>query len=365
MWKRIARSSFLFIIIFLVLIPGVYFYSSRSPGFHCQEARAKVEIKSWCFAVYSDNRGGNKLHREVLKSLKKINPDIILNGGDIFYKWEKYGSIDAFKKDIEQTWGKDGVKTFWNRFYPCVGGHDETYFGGKEGDNEAGKKLLEAFDIKVGNKGVISMSKWGDYYFSHKGVNFIILYRSDVWPFKKGQADWFEERLKLIRKRSPKAGIVVYAHDGGWFNPHITDGEQFSPKHSKYTFRNGIKDEKARLEDQVARHRIHQLMIDPKYKVDLALGADFHDYYVAGAGTLLKLRTGSPGYGEAFFLKVDVRKEGFLIQAKCPDGKNLFNKVPQGKDRKYHPWEYRDVFPDEFPSIIFKPYGGKFELPKG
>jgi len=254
----------------------------------------------WSFVVYSDNRGSNPFHRTVLKSIAEMKPNLILNLGDLVFRTEKYGTLDSFKQDVEDNWGD--FESFNKIFYPTIGGHEERYYNqqeyppyGKEPDNEAGKRLYEELSLK--ERVAAYNGEYGDYYFKHKGVHFIIMYLSDEWKVKDGQVKWLEKILKKIKIGEP---IVACGHDGGWFLP----SKDKNSNHEK--IRNLLR----------------------KHRVEIELAADFHDYYVNIDGTILQIRSGSVGWGHAVFIKFDVTDEGFEVTTFKPDGITPFTGKP-------------------------------------
>ena len=259
----------------------------------------------WSFVVYSDNRGSNPFHRAVLKSIARVKPDLILNLGDLIFRAEKYGTLDRFKKDVEDNWGD--FESFNKIFYPTIGGHEERYYNqqkyppyGKEADNEAGKKLYEELGLKA--RATAYNEKHGDYYFKHKGVHFIMMYRSDEWQVKDGQVKWLGKILPKIKIGEP---IVACGHDGDWFLPS---------------------------KDKSANHeKIRQLLRE--HKVEIELAADFHDYYANADGTILQMRSGSAGWGHAIFIQFDVTAAGFEVTAFKPDGLTPFTGNPGMRPR--------------------------------
>jgi len=267
----------------------------------CKNNLSAKQRGGWSFVVYSDNRGSNFVHRKVLKSIAKVKPDLILNLGDLVFRGEKYGTLGRFKKDVEDNWGD--FESFNNIFYPTIGGHEERYYNqreyppyGKEPGNEAGQKLYEELGLE---KRVAEYNKkYGDYYFKHKNVHFIMMYRSDEWKVKDGQVKWLKETLKNIKIGEP---IVACGHAGGWFLPS--------------------KDKNSNHE------KIRKLL--RKHKVEIELAADWHDYYANADGTILQMRSGSAGWGHAIFIQFDVTGEGFNVTAFKPDGVTPFTGKPE------------------------------------
>ena len=60
-----------------------------------------------------------------------------------------------------------------------------------------------------------------------------------------------------------------------------------------------------------------------RYKVDLALAGDYHDYYADADGPTLKVRCGSIGHGVALFLDVLVHPDGMQVTARTVRGAAL------------------------------------------
>ena len=200
---------------FKIILPVLITFLLLSPMQNCCFAADDKGLEKWSFVVYSDNRGSNPTHREVLASIAKIKPDLILNLGDLVFWDEKYGTLESFKKDVEETWGD--FDSFNRIFYPTIGGHEERYYNksvyppyGKEPDNQAGQKLYRDLEIK---KRVAKFNEqYGDYYFKHKNVHFIMMYRSDEWKVQDQQVEWLTDVLNSIKDNDP---IVVAGHAVG------------------------------------------------------------------------------------------------------------------------------------------------------
>ena len=263
------------------------------------------EVK-WSFVVYSDNRGSNPTHRAVLSSIAKIKPEVILNLGDIVFRLEDYGTMTSFKKDVEECYGN--FDDFVKIFYPSIGGHEERYYnqkehppGGMEPDNKAGRKFYD----EVGLKERVEKfnEEYGDYYFSHKNVHFIMLYRSDEWEFRDGQVNWLKGILKKIDGKGP---IIITGHAGGWFYP-------------------------------LAASQREILKLLAEYNVDIALAADWHDYYAFAHGNMMMFRSGSAGWGDGIFIRFDVTDKGFIIKTFEPDGVTPFTKRKNADGDIIHP----------------------------
>lgn len=279
---------------------------SLSALFSCADAENTGEVK-WSFVVYSDNRGSNTSHRKLLTTIAGLNPDIIIGLGDIIFHPEDYGTVASFRKDIEKCYGS--FDDYLKKFYPSIGGHEERYYnwskyppGGKEPDNEAGRKFYD--EVKLRERVTEFNDEYGDYYFSHKGVHFIMLYRSDEWEFKDGQVSWLKSILKKIDGQGP---IIVTGHGGMWFYP-------FSGNQKK----------------------IVNLLRE--YNVDVALAADVHDYFADNYENMIMFRSGAVGRGDDLFMRFDVTHEGFIIKALEPDGVTLFTKRKDANGNVMHPY---------------------------
>ena len=260
----------------------------------------------WSFVVYSDNRGSNPTHRAVLRSIAKIKPDVILNLGDIVFRSNDYGTMDSFRKDVEESYGK--FDDFLRIFYPSIGGHEERYYNqtkyppmGKEPDNEAGRKFYDTVNLK--ERVAEFNHEYGDYYFSHKGLHFIMLYRSDEWEFRDGQISW----LKNILEKIGDAPVIVAGHAGLWFYPISTNQKEI-------------------------------LKLMREHEVEMALAADIHDYYANGIGSMMMFRSGSAGWGDKIFMRFDVTDKGFIIRTFEPDGETLFTKRKDAEGNIMHPY---------------------------
>ena len=273
-------------------------------GCHAGEEIAGEKIL-WSFVVYSDNRGSNPTHRAVLVSMAKIQPDLILNLGDLVFRASEFGTLNRFKKDVRASWGD--FDSFNRIFYPAIGGHEERYYNqntyppsGKEPDNSAGQQLYHDLGLK---KRVAKFNEeYGDYYFMHQNIHFIVMYRSDEWKVKDGQVAWLEQILEMIPDGE---SIIAAGHDGDWFMPKKKDKNH---------------------------EEVRKLL--KEYHVEIELAADFHDYYVNTDGTILQMRSGSAGWGDGIFIRFDVINTGFIITAFEPDGVTPF----RGRPSMHHSW---------------------------
>ena len=290
--KLLLSNKLLFLLSFFLL----FLFLSYS--------KAEDTIK-WSFVAYSDNNGSNPSHREILTSIAKAKPEIILHLGDAVDISKEYGFMTSFKKDVEECYGN--FDDFVKIFYLAIGGHEERYCNylqyppyGKEPDNAAGKKFYDEINLK--DRVTDFNDEYGDYYFRHKNVHFVILYRSDEWQFQKGQVKWLKGILERIKGKGP---IVVAGHSGGWF----------------YPIENNQKE-------------IFKLL--KKYNVDIILAADWHDYFADVYGNTMRFRSGSAGWGDAAFIKFSVTDREFIIIALNPDGSTLFGEGLDIKDQ--HPY---------------------------
>ena len=286
----------------VTILPALSLFALLS----CAEVEDMDDVK-WSFVVYSDNRGSNPTHRAVLTSIAEIKPDIILNLGDIVFRSEDYGTMASFRKDVEECYGN--FDDFLKIFYPSIGGHEERYYNqtqypptGREPDNEAGRKLYD--EVRLGERVTEFNDEYGDYYFSHKGVHFIMLYRSDEWEFQDGQVSWLRKILEKVNGDGP---AIVTGHGGMWFYP--ISGNQ---------------------------REIVKLLRE--CNVDIALAADIHDYYADAYDNMLMFRSGSAGWGDGIFIRFDVTDKGFIIKAFEPDGITLFTRRKDADGNVMHPY---------------------------
>lgn len=296
------RKSWFLICILIFLL----FALSLSATLFASDAEDIGDVK-WSFVVYSDNRGSNATHRAVLTSIAKVKPDIILNLGDVVFRSEDYGTMASFRKDVEECYGN--FDDFLRIFYPAIGGHEERYYNqtkypphGREPDNEAGRKLYD--EVRLKERVAEFNDEYGDYYFSHKNLHFIILYRSDEWEFRDGQVNWLKSILEKIGGKGP---VIVAGHAGVWFYP-------------------------------LSANQIKIINLLKEHNVDIALAADWHDYYADAVGNMMMFRSGSAGWGDGIFIGFDVTDKGFIIRAFEPDGVTLFTKRKDADGQVIHPY---------------------------
>jgi len=299
MYPEKSQLSNKLTILMMILVIACLFLS-------CSRGETTDNNAKWSFVVYSDNRGSNKIHREVLASIAKVNPEIIINLGDAVYISKEYGTMAHFRKDVEECYGN--FDNFIKIFYPSIGGHEERYYNqseyppnGKEPDNKAGRKFYDEVNLK---SRVISFNEeFGDYYFKHRKLHFIIMYRTDEWEFQEGQVKWLKSTLDKIKGSGP---IIVAGHAGGWFYPNSDRQKE-----------------------------IYQLL--KKYNVDIALAADWHDYYANADDNMMRFRSGSAGWGDPVFIRFDVTNKGFIIRSFNSDGVTFFGKW-ENKGDQYPYW---------------------------
>ena len=65
-----------------------------------------------------------------------------------------------------------------------------------------------------------------------------------------------------------------------------------------------------------------------EHNVDVELAADYHDYYADTDGNILRMRSGSAGWGDALFIQFDVTDKNFIVTTFEPDGVTLFTGRP-------------------------------------
>lgn len=119
-----------------------------------------------------------------------------------------------------------------------------------------------------------------------------MMYRSDEWKVKGQQVKWLKKVLNSIKDDDP---IVVTGHAGGWFLSNAED----------------------------ANHEAVRKLLR-EHNVDIELAADWHDYYADTDGNILRMRSGSAGWGDALFIQFDVTDKNFTVTAFEPDGVTLF-----------------------------------------
>ncbi len=107
------------------------------------------------FAVYGDNRSGYstesaEVHKKIIQKLKALQPQLIINTGDLVYRGEESEDWDAFFKESGDLFKKI-------KFYPAIGNHDVS------------KDNIFRQHFPFNEEGV-------NYYnFQHQGAQFIIL----------------------------------------------------------------------------------------------------------------------------------------------------------------------------------------------
>jgi len=308
--------------------------------FGCSKAEPDKPLK---VGVLADNRGGNPSHRAVLQAMKKDGVEVIINLGDIVHP-DKGCHWPDFIADMQTVYGNklDEVSA---RYFLTVGGWEEQYVNrhqkkkdpkiekkdwnykgkhhwpGYEPDNKSGQQFYKdyfKYKERAGkmNSLILDYDSFGDYYAKYKNFHILSLYFTDEWDEdgkfwpgdnpeerKKGQkkqVEWLENHLKNIRKNYPDAVIAVIGHDRHWVDK----------------------------KDDSFKGRLCALL--KKYKVELALCGDAHEYKHYPDPTTLKfMATASLTKGKGGYFLITIDGKNLKVENCNDDGVVLdtFEKI--------------------------------------
>jgi hypothetical protein len=271
--------------------------------------------------IYAGNRGGNKVHRAILKQAKKLRPRFFVADGDLLkYDYHFNGTPEAVLEDYRIVFGTaQHPLTDWPQgpgpaLLTVPGGMDEEFFvdpgqaedadrfrGRRnvfEGTNELGVQLYDAFyldDMRLRVQSLPEMSKplpmspYGDYLLisgsgPRRECAMLGIYRTDRWCFRKDQIDWIDSTLAEFRAISPTLPLIVVASDWTWFLPDtVDDGHIDGQRHS---IREGSP-----KSDAAQKQRLFAVL--KKYSTDVAIAAGHHAYWADTTGTLLRVNCGA------------------------------------------------------------------------
>lgn len=148
------------------------------------------------FAVYGDMRGGHDVHAEIVASIVRDAPALVVVTGDLVLRGTDEG-------DWQRFFGVAADLLARVPYYPVAGNHDL----GRTGDEQ--RRVGEIFALPPGPT---TRPAWGHWYsFEVAGVHFVML---DSNAYEHGaQREWLAEDLASARRRGVRA-IFAAAHDG-------------------------------------------------------------------------------------------------------------------------------------------------------
>lgn len=271
--------------------------------------------------IYGDNRGSSRVHRDILRQAKALEPRLFVINGDVLkYDYGATGTPEAVLDDYREVFAAaENRLTLWPAapgpvVFTAVGGHDEQFFldpdvaamadtmpGGRtayEGTNQLGVQLYEAFSLDQMRLRVqplpeierpLPMSPYGDYLLivgsgPRRDCALLFLYRSDRWAFRPDQIAWVDSVLTVLRRQSPQLPLIAVAHDWTWFFPDTLDDGSADGAY------NAVREGSPEADAQQKR-RLLELML--RHRVDVAVAADRHAYWAGVEGSLLRVNCGA------------------------------------------------------------------------
>ena len=154
---------------------------------------------NWRLVVYGDNRSNPDTHRAIVEQIKKFNPDIILNSGDLVARGKEYDLWKAQYFDPLRGLAE------YVPIFPCLGNHEQNadhYYNYTSVPDENGEVY---------------------YSFDYANAHIIALNsnRRDA-PFQLGEAqtEWL---IKDLKANQDKQWIIVFFHHP-LFRSHPTRG---------------------------------------------------------------------------------------------------------------------------------------------
>lgn len=148
------------------------------------------------FAVYGDMRGGHRVHGEIVESIVRDAPALVLVTGDLVLRGTDEG-------DWQRFFGVAADLLARVPYYPVAGNHDL----GRSGDEQ--RRVGEIFALPPGPAGRPSWGHW--YSFEVAGVHFVML-DSNAYEHAD-QHQWLGQDLAMARRRGVRA-IFAAVHDG-------------------------------------------------------------------------------------------------------------------------------------------------------
>lgn len=183
--KRYKSAIILFIAISLVLSCQ---HIGKSPARSGDKSVFKAPI-----VIYGDSRTNHKIHREVIKAITTLEPEIVFSTGDLVENGFISSQWDTFM-DIISLLPDDCT------FYPAIGNH------------EAGsRRYFELFDLP-GNE------RW--YSVIRRNIAFFILDTNGSLVPGSEQYTWLKENLEKCTSRFK---VAIFHHPPFSSGPHVED----------------------------------------------------------------------------------------------------------------------------------------------
>lgn len=234
-----------------------YSYRISGDGYESQIYKFKTASKEetpFTFIVFGDTRTGHNAHKEIVGKIISINPDFVVNTGDLIGDGENLFDWDMFF-DIN----KELMKTI--PYYPVLGNHERD-----------SKNYFDFFALP-GEERYYSFS-WGN---SH----FIVLDSNGTYLRSKKQKDFLKQELENNKN---KKFIFVFFHQ-----------PPYSSKDARKMERENI--------------RYYWGQIFEEYKPDIVFNGHDHNYqhfFVKGTHYIVAGGGGAPLYN------VETPDEGYL-----------------------------------------------------
>jgi 3',5'-cyclic AMP phosphodiesterase CpdA len=190
--KKLALLFILFIAVFGVLICLALLQTASSPDSSQITRYVPSAVPSqpvdrethFDFVAYGDTRDGHSEHRQLVKNMIALNPELVINTGDLVHHGRKDQEWGIFMKIIEPLAEKIP-------YYTVRGNHDT-------GRNNYEKRFAPPNDSGTDRY----------YTFNYKNVHFIGLDTNESTGVWREQRRWLEEALAT----TDKSHIVVFFH---------------------------------------------------------------------------------------------------------------------------------------------------------
>jgi Icc-related predicted phosphoesterase len=234
-----------------------YFYKISGDGYESEIYKFKTAPKEntpFKFVVFGDTRTRHNVHKTIVEKIISINPDFVINTGDLVANGENLSDWDMFFEI-----NKELMKTI--PYYPVLGNHERD-----------SKNYFDFFALPEEER---------YYSFSWGNSHFIVLDSNGTYLKSKKQKDFLKNELE---KNKDKKFIFVIFH------------------HPPYSASEGRKMERENI-------RYHFCQILEQYKPDIVFNGHDHNYqhyFVKGTHYIVAGGGGAPIY------KIETPDEGYL-----------------------------------------------------